>query len=129
MGSISAKLRRLTTDLDALLTELKVKADPTESQLVSTKAAQTASAPSAVSVGVASTVILAANANRKGCLLVNTSTAFISLAFGAAAVLYSGITLNPGGGSFCMDEYSFNTGEIRGIASVAASNIGVQEFT
>jgi hypothetical protein len=32
-GSTSAKLRRLTTDLDALLTELKVKADPTEAQL------------------------------------------------------------------------------------------------
>lgn len=34
-GTVSAKLRRLTTDLDALLTELKVKADPTETQLTS----------------------------------------------------------------------------------------------
>ncbi len=33
-GTVSAKLRRLTTDLDALLTELKVKADPTETQTV-----------------------------------------------------------------------------------------------
>jgi len=129
VGSVSAKLRRLTTDLDALLTELRLKADLTETQPVRTRNALTASAPTAVSVGVASTVILAANANRRGCLLVNTSTAFISIAFGAAAVLYSGITLNSGGGSFWMDEYSFNTLEIRGIASVAASNIAVQEMT
>jgi len=33
-GSISAKLRRLTTDIDALLTELKLKADLTETQPV-----------------------------------------------------------------------------------------------
>uniref|UniRef100_A0A6M3LIQ6 Uncharacterized protein n=1 Tax=viral metagenome TaxID=1070528 RepID=A0A6M3LIQ6_9ZZZZ len=89
----------------------------------------TASAPAAVSVGVASTVILVANANRKGCLLVNTSAGYISLAFGAAAVLYSGITLGPLDGTFKMDKHSLILGEIRGIASQAACNIGVQELT
>src|SRR3990167_2573005 len=34
-GSVSAKLRRLTTDLSALLTELQAKADLTETQPVS----------------------------------------------------------------------------------------------
>ena len=33
-GTMSAKLRRLTTDVDALLTELQVKADPSEAQTV-----------------------------------------------------------------------------------------------
>jgi hypothetical protein len=90
----------------------------------------TAAAPTAVSVGVASTVIIASNANRKSLVLVNTSTAYISLnCVGAAAVLYSGITLNPLGGVWVMDEYTFTTAEIRGIASIAASNIAVQEYT
>ncbi|MBU2060050.1 MAG: hypothetical protein KKB38_20260 [Gammaproteobacteria bacterium] len=35
VGTLSAKLRRLTTDLDALLTELRLKADLTETQPVS----------------------------------------------------------------------------------------------
>lgn len=34
-GSVSSKLRRLTTDIDALLTELKLKADLTETQPIS----------------------------------------------------------------------------------------------
>jgi len=87
-----------------------------------------ANAPAAVSVGVASGQVLAANTNRKGCLLVNTSVNYISLSFGAAAVLYSGITINPSGGSFWMDGYSFTTAEIRAIASGATSNLSVQEF-
>jgi hypothetical protein len=97
---------------------------------VSTKTALTASAPTAVSVGVASGVVIAANANRKGLVLVNTSTASISLnCVGGAAVLYSGITLNAGGGVWVMDEYTFTTAEIRGIASAAASNLAIQEYT
>lgn len=97
-------------------------------QPVSSKTALTASAPTAISVGVASAEAVAVNANRKGLLLVNTSVNYISLAFGAVAVLYSGITLNPQGGSFWMDEYSFTTAQVRAIASAAASNLSVQEF-
>jgi hypothetical protein len=96
---------------------------------VGTKTALTASAPAAVSVGIASAEAVAINAARKGLLLVNTSANYISIAFGAAAVLYSGITLNPSGGSFWMDEYSFSTAQVRAIASGAASNLAVQEFT
>lgn len=97
---------------------------------VNTKNALTASAPTAVSVGVASGIVIAANANRKGLVLVNTSTAIISLnCVAGAAVLYSGITLNARGGVWVMDEYTFTTAEIRGIASAAASNLAVQEYT
>lgn len=95
---------------------------------VSTKTPLTPASPVAVSVGVASTQILASNASRKSARLVNTSSARISLAFGVPAVLDSGMTLYPGG-SFNMDEYDFNTSAINGIASAAASNVGAQELT
>jgi hypothetical protein len=97
-------------------------------QPVSTKTALTPDAPVAVSVGIVSAQAVAANANRKGLLLVNTSANYISIGIGAAAVLYSGITLNPLGGCFWMDEYSLSTSVINAIASGAASNLGVQEF-
>jgi len=88
----------------------------------------TFSAPTAVSVGIVSAQAVAANANRKGLLLVNTSTNYISIGLGSAAVLYSGITLNPSGGTFWMDEYSFTTSAVNAIASGAASNLAVQEM-
>lgn len=90
----------------------------------------TPSAPAAASVGVASAEEVAANANRKGLVLVNTSANTISLAFGTnAAVLNSGITLNATGGTWVMDEHTFTTQAVNGIAGGAASNLAVQEFT
>jgi len=93
-----------------------------------TKVALTFSAPTAASVGIVSAQALAANANRKGLFLVNTSTNYISIGLGSAAVLYSGITLSPSGGSFWMDEYSFTTSAVNAIASGAASNLAIQEM-
>jgi len=95
--------------------------------VVNTKNALTSNSPTAATVGVTSAQALASNANRKGLVLTNTSSANISLGFGAAAVLNSGITLYPGG-TFSMDEYSFTTAAINAIASVAASNLGIQEW-
>jgi hypothetical protein len=89
----------------------------------------TAAAPAATSVGIASAQAVATNANRKGLILMNTSANTISLGIGQAAVLNSGITLNPLGGSFEMDQYSFSTGAVNAIASGAASNLSVQEFS
>lgn len=94
---------------------------------ISTKTDLTPSSPAVTSVGVASASAVAANANRKGLVLTNVSTARISLGFGGAAVLDSGITLYPGG-TFEMDEYMFDLGAVNAIASAAASNLGVQEF-
>lgn len=88
----------------------------------------TGSAPTFANVGIASGIALAANANRKGAIFINTSANWISLAFGVAAVLYSGITLAPNGGSFNMSEHDYSTQEIRAIASGAASNLAIQEF-
>src|SRR5262245_54426867 len=90
-----------------------------------TKTAIAPSGPGAATVGIASAQAVAGNANRKGLILINTSNNIISLAFGAsAAVLHSGITLFPGG-AFTMSEYSFSTGAINAIASVASSNLAV----
>lgn len=94
---------------------------------VSTKTALTGSSPTAATVGVASAEAVPANANRKGLILTNTSDNTISLAFAAAAVLNSGITLYPGG-TFNMNEYCFTTAQIRAIASAASSNLAIQEF-
>lgn len=84
--------------------------------------------PAAISVGLATTTILAASGTRKSVRLVNTSNARISLGFGSAAILDSGITLFPGG-VFNMDDFDFTQESIEGIASLAASNIGVQVYT
>jgi hypothetical protein len=95
---------------------------------VSTKTALTASVPTFATVGVASAEAIAANASRKGLILVNTSNNDISLGIGAAAVLNRGITLQPGG-SWTMNEHSFTTAAVNAIASAAASNLAIQEFT
>lgn len=119
----------LSTRLKPADTLAKVSVVDTITNPVSSKTAITASAPTASSVGVASAQAVASNSNRKGLVLTNTSANYISLAFGAnAAVLYSGITLNPGGGVFVMDEYLYTTAAVNAIASGAASNLGIQEF-
>ena len=94
---------------------------------VNTKNALTGNSPAVGSVGVASASLLAANASRKGCVITNTSVNNISLGFGAAAVLGSGITLPPWG-VFQMDEYMFSVAQIFAIASAAASSVAVQEW-
>lgn len=89
----------------------------------------TGSSPAAVSVGVASGVVIATNASRRGLVLTNTSNAIISFNIvGGAAVLREGITLYPGG-HWEMDAYTFTTAAINGIASAAASNLAIQELT
>jgi hypothetical protein len=93
---------------------------------VSTKTDLAPSAPTSVSVGVASAEALAASA-RKGAILRNLSQARISLGFGSAAVLDSGVTLYPRD-AFRMDEYDFDTGAINAIASAAASTLAIQEY-
>lgn len=94
---------------------------------VATKTDLTPSAPTFATVGVASAEAVAAAATRKGLILVNTSGATISLGFGSAAVLNSGVTLQPGG-VYGMDEYSFDLGAVYAIASAASSHLAVQEY-
>lgn len=93
-----------------------------------TKTILTPSSPTSAIVGVASGLSLAANANRKGLILTNTSKNTISFGLGVAAVLNSGITLTPNG-NWIMDEFNFTTAAINSIASAASSNLAIQEFT
>lgn len=95
---------------------------------VNTKTPITPASPAVVSVGVATTVVVAANTNRKGLVLTNTSVNKISLAFGVSAVSNSGIVLYPGG-TYEMDEYMFTTSAVNAIATVAASALSVQEYS
>lgn len=90
---------------------------------------QTAAAPAAATVGVTSAQVLASNSGRTGLLVVNTSGNWISLGIGAAAVLYSGITLAPNGGAFEMDGFTFSTAAITAIASGASSNLAIEELS
>jgi len=91
----------------------------------------TPAAPTAVSVGVASGAVLTGSGNRRWAVFVNTSLNWISLGFGSAAVLYSGVSLAPSGGSFEMSEQlgNLNITTVNAIASGAASNLAIQSGT
>lgn len=110
-------------------TDLRViKTDSSGNLLVSLKIDTTPGSPTAATAGVASAQVVAANANRKGLVLINTSNNRISIAFGVAAVLNSGITLYPGG-TFVMDAFTFDLGAVNAIASAASSNLAIQEYS
>jgi hypothetical protein len=90
-------------------------------------AAATGSTPTNVSIALTSTLILAANSLRKGVNICNISFGTVSLAFGTAAVLYTGVTLGPGG-TFWMDATDFTTAAINAISSQTNTTMAVQEF-
>lgn len=83
--------------------------------------------PSSVSVGVTTTVALAAFANRQGAIFVNDSANTIYLGIGADAVLNSGIRLNANGGSYEMTLDNVSGQAVNAISSVAASVLTVQQ--
>lgn len=87
------------------------------------------SAPATILIDATSEAAVAANAERKGLVLTNLSNSIISLGLGAAAVIYSGISLTPNGGTWVMDEYTHYTGAINAIAEAANSELSIQEFT
>lgn len=125
LTTTSVSIGKVTVDSSALPTGAATEA--TLSTLLIT--ALTAASPTAVSVGTGSGQVVAANANRKGLVLINTSTGKMSLGFGATAVLNSGITLMPSGGTFVMDPHLFSTAVVNAIAANAASNLAVQEYS
>ena len=88
----------------------------------------TYSAPASATVGLTSASALAANAARKGLILVNRSLATISIAFGNPAVLNSGITLTPNG-TYVMEPLTATTQQMFAIASLVGSVLSIQEIT
>ncbi len=79
-----------------------------------------------VGVGLASTPVLAANPSRADADFVNDGATVIYLARGNAAVLGSGIRLNPRGGSYHIGTNNLFLGEIYGI-STDECNLTVSE--
>ena len=80
----------------------------------------------AIMVAVASTLVLAAAANRVDAELVNDGDNVIYLSRGMPAVMGSGIRLNPRGGSYRIGTANLYLGEIYGIA-IANTNMTVTE--
>ena len=100
----------------------------TVSGTVNTKNVLTGSSPTYATVGVTSSQVIVSNSSRKGLVLVNLSTNNISFGIGSnPAVVGSGITLTPNG-VWVMDEYTFTTSAINGIATGAGSNLAINEF-
>lgn len=122
-----AQLRASAVPVSGPLTDAQLRASAVPVSLA--HPALTASAPASASVGTTSAQAVAANAGRKGLVLVNRSNAVISIAFGAsAAVVDDGITLEPMGGSFTMTKDTFTTAAVNAIAGSAASKLAIQEF-
>lgn len=86
----------------------------------------------AVAVGVATTVALAANTARRYAMLINDSDAVMYAKLGSAAVLNTGIRLNPNGGSYEMSAEMGNlyTGAINVIhGATGTKNLLIEEGT
>lgn len=80
-------------------------------------------------VGVVSGQALAADTDRKGLTMVNTSSNWIYLAFGGTpAVVGSGVALAPNGGVWSMSEHDFTHEAVNAIATGGASNLSIQSW-
>lgn len=86
-------------------------------------------APTSVTVGSSSTLILAAVRDRQVIIIANDSDETIYLGFGNAAVLNSGVRLDASGGIFNSFEAGFvNLEEINAICASGSKNLCVQTF-
>lgn len=93
--------------------------------LVSTSAlATTVSVNSAASIGIASSVVVNANSNRKSVYLYNNSANTIYLGYGLAATLATGFPI-PSGSAIFEDKF---LGSIYAITTVAAQELRVLEI-
>jgi hypothetical protein len=133
LPSVICGMKEISTAANDQVTAVTIITDSLGNNRIATTTDDTAltwAAPAAVSVGVANTAVLAADATRKRVILTNTTAAAtISLGFAANnAVLLSGITLYPNGSTIMLVGKEAQA-EIEGIASVAASNLGVQVAT
>jgi hypothetical protein len=83
-----------------------------------------------VTVAVTSTEVIAANRIRAYAAITNDSDEIVYLSFGSAAVLNSGVRLNPRGGSFEIggsgDSYF---GSVYAICASGGKNVTVVEFS
>lgn len=85
------------------------------------------SAPTKKAIGESTTVIIAANANRRYLCIVNDSNQPVYLAVGASAVMNSGVRINAEGGVFELVGGNMSTQAVNGIATGGDKNVTVQE--
>ena len=89
-----------------------------------------ASAPANTLVLSSTDAVVAANNDRVGLVITNLSSGTVYLGLGGReAVLNKGITLTPNGGTWTMDEYTFNNQKVQGIGNTNNSIVAIQEFT
>lgn len=83
-----------------------------------------------VTVQTTNTLLLAANANRQGLIVVNSGSNAVYLAMGsnATATVGTGIYLGPSGGSFQFDANYKWQGAIYAIASGGTSVVTISEL-
>lgn len=82
---------------------------------------------SSVSIGIASTLVLAANSSRRYLFLVNDSDENIYVSLGSAAVLNTGILLTSQGGSLTLDTTTMWTGAVYAISLNGGKNLTICE--
>lgn len=85
-------------------------------------------APTNALAGTAPSVIVAANAARKGLVLTNISSSTVYIGINNTSTLNAGIVLLPNGGSFSMDDYVYSTEGISAVANSAGNVVAIQEF-
>lgn len=78
-------------------------------------------------VGAASTLVLAARESRQDTEFVNDSDQIIYLARGNAAVIGSGIRLNPAGGSYTIGLHNLFLGKVYAICTLGQANLTISE--
>lgn len=121
-GSISAKLRRLTTDIGAVLTALAALVQKSDTVAAAATLANIASSASNVT-------LQALNASRKGWVVFNDSTAVLYIKFAATASATSYTVQVPAGGYYELPKQNaIYTGIIDGIWASANGNARVTEW-
>lgn len=91
----------------------------------SAKSSSAATTTTGVSVGSASTTVLASNANRIKAIIVNDSDEVVYLKYGSGSEMNKGIRLNSSGGVIIEEYY---TGIITGICASGSKNVTVTEL-
>ena len=97
--------------------------DSTGAVLVQTGPPAAAAVSSAVNVTAAGVVALAANADRRGALLVNDSDTVMYLKLGAGPAVNAGIRLNANGGSYEINGANLYQGIITAIHGGAGNKV------
>jgi len=110
-ATLASILARLNVNLSTVATQTTLAS--VLASLVTHK--YTTPANAGINVAATSTLILAANSDRKYAAIVNDSDKDIYLGIGAAAVLHKGIPLNAGGGSYEITWANLYTGALYGI--------------